>query len=78
MAGPLMEGFEELLDGFLLGPEIAMKNGDIRDRAGALLRHELLDRRVPCGGIPDGPAAVRLPWVPALAVQLGHGLTSSF
>jgi hypothetical protein len=38
-----MESFEELLDGLVLRPEIAVKNGHVRDRAGALLRGELLD-----------------------------------
>jgi hypothetical protein len=73
-----MEGFEELLDGLLLGPEIAVKNGNVRDRASALLREELLDRRMPGSGILDGPGPLAFGRFTMMAIQLGHGYTSSF
>ena len=71
-AAPFTEGFEELLDGPLLGPEIAVKNGGIRDRAGALLRHELFDQGVSSSGILDGIRPLVFSAFPALASQLLH------
>src|ERR1035437_4256310 len=37
VAAPLVEGFQKILDGLLLGPEIAVQYGHVGDRPGALL-----------------------------------------
>jgi hypothetical protein len=77
MPAPFAERLQELLDGLLLGPKIAMQNGDISDRAGALLRDELLDGRVPGGGILNGYRPLVFSRFSTLAIQFGHGFTSS-
>ena len=53
VAAPLVEGFQKILDGLLLGPEIAVQQGNLGDRPGALLSHQLLDGRVAGSGIAD-------------------------
>jgi hypothetical protein len=41
MAAPLMKSCEKIFDGLVLGPEIAVELGDVRDGAGPLFSHEL-------------------------------------
>jgi hypothetical protein len=72
-----VEGFQEFFDGFLLGPEIAVQHGYVVDRPGSLLGHQLLDGRVPGGGIAHRDRTVVRLGVPVLAIQFGHGFTSA-
>jgi hypothetical protein len=78
MAAPLMEGCEKLLDGLLLGPEITVKNGNVRDRTSALFRGELLDGRMSRDGMLDAPRPLVFTGIPTRAGQFGHGFTSYF
>jgi len=55
-----------------------VQQGNIRDRAGAVRRNELLNGRVPGGGILNRHRPLMCGERPALALQFRHGFTWSF
>jgi hypothetical protein len=69
VAAPVTESTQEILNGLLLGPKIAVQYGHIGDWPSALLGHQLIDRGVADSGILG---------VPMLAIHFGHGFTSAF
>jgi hypothetical protein len=72
MAAPLVEGGQEILNGLLHRPEVAVQHGHVGDRPGTLSGHQLFDGRVPrqkryggSGAISDGRVVVKCPhWTP--------------
>jgi hypothetical protein len=77
VAPRLVEGVQKILDGLLLGPEVAVQRGYVDDRPGALPGHRSINGRAPGSGIAGRCRTVVRHRVPVLTIQFCHGFTSS-